>query len=276
MKDFHIRLGNASVGLPGSDWTGFYAGGHLGYALGSTSGVTTTANGMSGGIAKTESANVDFRDLTRGIQGGFNYQFSNRMVIGVEGDFSWTKLRKMQNAVSTESAQIAAGSFLQAKTDYKIDWTASLRGRVGYAFDRMLVYATGGLAFLNETETRTQYQQPSANNLWTQVSFNEQSSVVRSGWTLGTGFEYAMNNNWSLKGEYTYDHFGNADFLFPNATAGVMAQTTQRVCLIYYPNGSCRIFTNRPVAGSSQTTNGRLAKNELDLHAVKLGVNYRF
>lgn len=272
----HIQLGNASVGAPGSDWTGFYAGGHLGYALGSIRGVTTAADGTPGGIPATESANVDFRDLTRGIQAGFNYQFSNRMVIGVEGDFSWTKLRKTQNAIVTEDPQMAAGSFLQAKTNYTIDWSASLRGRIGYAADRMLIYATGGMAFLNETEVRSQYVQPSANNRWTQLSLNEEASAVRSGWTIGAGFEYALKNNWSLKGEYSYDRFGNEDFLFSGATAGVTLPTSVRTTCARYIGPRCVLWNTINVPGSSQTTNGRLAKNELDLHAIKLGVNYRF
>lgn len=272
----HIQLGNASVGAPGSDWTGFYAGGHLGYALGSIRGVTTAADGTPGGIPATESANVDFRDLTRGIQAGFNYQFSNRMVIGVEGDFSWTKLRKTQNAIVTEDPQMAAGSFLQAKTNYAIDWSASLRGRIGYAADRMLIYATGGMAFLNETEVRSQYVQPSANNRWTQLSLNEEASAVRSGWTIGAGFEYALKNNWSLKGEYSYNRFGGEDFLFSGATAGVTLPTSVRTTCARYIGPRCVLWNTIDVPGSSQTTNGRLAKNELDLHAIKLGVNYRF
>lgn len=278
-----IRLGNASIGAPGSDWTGLYLGGHLGYGLGSTHGVTTAADGTATAVAATESANLDFRDLTKGFQAGLNYQFANRMVIGVEGDFSWTKFRKTQDAIATEDPTLAAGGFLQAKTDYKFDWTSSLRGRVGYAFDRVFAYATGGLAFLNESEVRSQYRAVSGSVPSTQLIFREKASVTRTGWTVGAGVEYALNNNWSLKGEYAYDHFGNEDFLFPNATAGAMlASTVQtRTCILYYPpaaGGGCRVYrTNTTtVPGSSQTTNGRKAENDLGLHAFKIGVNYRF
>ncbi|MCA1454620.1 TonB-dependent receptor [Bradyrhizobium sp. BRP22] len=278
-----VRLGNASLGSPGSDWTGLYVGGHLGYGLGATKGITTAGDGTPGAIAATESADLNFRDLTRGFQGGFNYQFSNRMVIGVEGDFSWTKFGKTQNALATEDAKLRAGSFLQAKIDYQFDWTASLRGRIGYAFDRVLVYATGGLAFLSESEVRSQYQAVSGNVPSTQLNFREEASATRSGWTLGGGFEYALTNNWSLKGEYSYDHFGNKDFLFPNATAGVtLAYGVQtQICVLYYPPpraGVCRVYRSQTVTipGSSQTTNGRKAENDLDLHSIRIGLNYRF
>jgi hemoglobin/transferrin/lactoferrin receptor protein len=102
-------FGNASLGTPGSDWTGFYFGGHLGYGLGSSHGVTTAGNGAPGGIPATESADLSFRDLTRGFQGGFNYQFANRMVFGIEGDFSWSKFRETQSAIATEGPELVAG-----------------------------------------------------------------------------------------------------------------------------------------------------------------------
>jgi hemoglobin/transferrin/lactoferrin receptor protein len=279
----NLRLGHASIGAPGSDWTGFYVGGHLGYGLANERGVTTAADGRPGGIPATESADLNFRNLTKGFQSGFNYQFSNRLVIGIEGDFSWTKFKNTQDAITTEGAGLTAGGFLQAKTDYKFEWTASLRGRVGYAVDRVLVYATGGLAFLKETEIRTQYRSDSASanapaGSWTQGAFKEQASATRSGWILGAGFEYALTNSWSLKGEYSYDHFGDENFLFPNAKAGVTLPYSVTTRCTPFPacirTGPPFITTNYP--GSSQTTNGRMANNALDLHTVKLGLNYRF
>ncbi len=279
----NARLGNASDGAPGSDWTGLYLGGHLGYGLARTKGVTTAGDGTPGAIPATESADLSFRDLTRGLQGGFNYQFSNRVVIGIEGDYSWTKFRKTQDAIATEAPKLTTGSFLQAKTDYQFDWTASLRARVGYAFDRVLVYAMGGLTFLNESEVRSQYRAVSGSVPSTQLNFREEASGTRSGWTFGGGFEYALTNNWSLRGEYSYDHFGDREFLFPNATAGVTlpyAVQTQ-ICAVYFPpsrGGGCRLYRTQTVTvpGSSQTTNGRRAENDLDFHAIKIGVNYRF
>jgi hemoglobin/transferrin/lactoferrin receptor protein len=74
---------------------------------------------------------------------------------------------------------------------------------------------------------------------------------------VGGGIEYALTNNWSLKGEYLYADFGTADFEFPGATAGVT-------------------LTRSGVPGTSTIVNGRTASNDLDLHSVKLGINYRF
>jgi hemoglobin/transferrin/lactoferrin receptor protein len=221
----NLTLGGAAEGTPGSNWTGLYLGGHLGYGFADISGVTTAGDGTTGGIPATEAADVSLNDLQRGVQAGFNYQFANRIVIGLEGDFSWMKHFDTQTAVATEAANLTAGGWLQAKTDYKLDWVATLRGRIGFAYDRLLVYGTGGLAFLEETETRTQYEANSAGRT-TEAASSESASMTRRGWTLGAGLEYALTNNWSLKAEYSYLRFGSRDFLFGNATAGVMQGTT--------------------------------------------------
>lgn len=256
-----LTLGRAAEGTPGSNWTGLYFGGHLGYGFADISGTTTAANGAAGGIPATESANLNLDDLTRGVQAGFNQQFANRVVIGVEGDFSWTKLYGTQQARATEGT-LAQGGWLQAETDYQFDWSATLRGRVGYAFDQLLVYGTAGLAFVKEAQLRTQYQSDSASaslpaGRFTAEFLKESSGAVRSGWTVGGGFEYALTNHWSLTGQYLYSGFGKEDFLFPNARAGVTR-------------------TSSSGTGTSTIINGRNASNELDLHTLKFGVNYRF
>lgn len=269
-----LTLGRAAAGTPGSDWTGLYVGGHLGYGFASINGTTTTADGTAGGVSATESADLDIDDLTKGVQAGVNYQFGNRFVIGVEGDFSWSKLNGNQGAVATEAANLAAGGWLQAETDYEFDWMATVRGRAGYAFDRVLVYGTGGVAFLKETETRTQYQSDFTNQTTagrsTLEMFKESASATRTGWVAGGGFEYALTNHWSLKGEYQFASFDDEDFLFADARAGVTKTYTVRCS----PRPCSPTSTRYP--GTSETINGRKASNELDLHTVKLGINYRF
>lgn len=274
----NIKLGNASHGAPGGDWTGLYVGGHLGYGFARIKGTTTTADGSAGGIAATESANLNLRDLTAGFQGGLNYQFANRFVLGVEAESSWTKLKGYQESLAMERASLAAGHFLQANTTYDLDWFATLRGRIGYAFDRTLFYGAAGLALLRESETRTQYESDTSFRQTTWM-YKEGATATRRGWTAAGGLEYALTNNWSLKGEYSFAHFGTEDFLFPSAKAGVVPQTSVRTCVLYFPpprQNLCRVSNTTIIPGSSQTTNGRKAMNELDLHAFKIGLNYRF
>lgn len=261
----------AVASAPGSDWTGLYFGGHAGYGNGSIVGETTAADGTPGGIPATESADQNLAGLLGGIQAGFNYQLDNRVVLGIEGDLSWSKLTDYSEAEVREAGTLSDRNQLQARTDYKLGWLATLRGRLGYAFDRFQVYGTGGIAFLEETETRTQYEANTSGSD-TDPTFNESASTTRRGWTVGAGLEYALTNNWSLKGEYSYLNFGSEDFLFPNAKAGA-AGTTQQTCVRYYSDGTCRTYstTTTPAA-----TNGRNASNDLELHTLKLGVNYRF
>ncbi len=152
-----LPLGRTAWSSPGADWTGFYAGGHFGYGFGAIDGVTTAANGAAGGIPATESVHQTPRNLLGGAQAGFNYQFVNRLVLGVEGDFSWTRLGSHVETIATEAPAFARNNQFQATTDYGFDWLATLRGRAGFAFHRLLVYGTGGVAFLKENETRTQF-----------------------------------------------------------------------------------------------------------------------
>lgn len=76
-------------------------------------------------------------------------------------------------------------------------------------------------------------------------------------WTIGGGSEYAIDDNWSLKAEYLFVRFGKETFVLDGARAGVTK-------------------TSRSTTGTSDMVTGRKASNDLDLHTIKLGVNYRF
>lgn len=94
--------------------------------------------------------------------------------------------------------------------------------------DRLMVYATGGVAFMRQTETRTQYiGAKTSTGLFdpvntTVASFAESASALRTGFVIGGGGEYALNNLWSLKGEYLLARVNDDEFQFQNARAGVM------------------------------------------------------
>ncbi|MGE0627072.1 MAG: outer membrane protein, partial [Hyphomicrobiaceae bacterium] len=163
------------------------------------------------------------------------------------------------------------------ETDYEFDWMATVRGRIGYSIDRWLVYGTAGLAFLKEEQTRTQFRSNpgSASSPYgtaTQEFFQEKDTALRQGWTVGGGFEYALTNRWSLKGEYLYSGFGKENFLFPEAREGVGAGYCPTVAFLCTSLPNLFPF----VPGNSDNSNGRRASNDLDLHTVKLGINYRF
>jgi outer membrane immunogenic protein len=82
----------------------------------------------------------------------------------------------------------------------RVRWQGSARARAGYAFDRVLVYVTGGIAL---ADIRHSY------NLTPPPGFaSESESRVRAGWTLGGGVEYAVTRNWSARLEYRYTDYG--------------------------------------------------------------------
>ena len=283
----------------GVDWTGLYAGFHAGGVLAHVDGTTTTLNGTQNAIAATESANLGLRDnYLWGVQGGFNYQLANRWVFGMEADFSNTSLTGSQKAVATEGS-LAANGALQAETHYSIDQMASLRGRIGYAFENgLFLYATGGVAFAREKTTRDQYV---ADNAWGSDSFGpstkltsiESMRIDRNGWTLGGGAEFALNDRWSVRADYSFTRLVAQTVAFPNARAGVGQNYTTRtqtgstieppdpfLCEIlggeFCLPSEVPVYTTTNHAGSSTITNGRSATDEIDLHTLKIGLNYKF
>jgi outer membrane immunogenic protein len=160
---------------PAFTWSGVYIGGQVGYGWG-TSNVNAynqTGGGALGSLSQS--------GVVGGAHIGYNYQVS-QFVFGLEGDI---------NGSSESNTQYDTASYSVRKN---VD--ASIRGRIGYAFDRVLIYATGGGAYGN---FKTSYDDGTYYD-----SFNH----GRIGWTVGGGIEYAIDNNWSVRAEYRYTDYG--------------------------------------------------------------------
>ncbi len=160
---------------PAFTWTGVYIGGQVGYGWG-------TSNVYNVTDAVTE-PNLTQSGIVGGAHIGYNYQVS-QFVFGLEGDV---------NGSSESNSQF------NAPVEYGIRkyGDASIRGRIGYAFDRVLIYATGGGAY---GDFHTTYNDGTVYD-----SFNH----GRFGWTAGGGIEYAIDNNWSVRAEYRYTDYGS-------------------------------------------------------------------
>lgn len=161
------------------DWTGPYAGAQLGYGFGRDN----IADAFKPTGFSDYSGKFGFNGVQGGLFAGYNIQ-SGALVYGVEADGVFAG---------------AHGSTLppfgyRVKTSMNSE--AALRGRVGYAFDRALVYVAGGVAVAN---FKTSHIAVAATDSYTQT---------RAGWTLGTGVEYAFTNNWIGRVEYRYSNFG--------------------------------------------------------------------
>ena len=165
-------------------WTGFYIG-----AMGGWGKENADNGAMSGGFA--------------GGTLGYNWQ-TGPVVFGVEADAAWADIK----------ASAGIPGFVTASD--KIQDMGTVRGRIGYAFDQVLVYGTGGYAW---ADTKL-----GLNVLG--VSFSD--SKVLSGWTAGAGIEAMFAPHWSVKGEYLYRSFSGQTF-FSNVLAGGVSTGTLNV-----------------------------------------------
>jgi outer membrane immunogenic protein len=160
--------------VPVFTWTGFYVGGNLGWGWRDSNNdpVILTGPGVPGGLVggTLNFDNGDDATFTGGGQIGYNYQIGS-FVIGAEADIQGIN-NDDNNAVFIPGPGFAGGVFVPGEFENSADWWGSVRLRAGVAFDRFLVYATGGLAY---TEDNT-------------------------GWTVGGGVEWALPTNFNLFG----------------------------------------------------------------------------
>jgi len=150
------------------NWTGFYIGGFGGYASENGDSDPKMSGGFAGGTV------------------GYNWQTSN-IVFGIEADGGWADVD-------------ASVSALGVTAKSKIDSLGIVRGRLGFAVDKVLFYGTGGYAWANN--------EVSLSTLGVTVS----QSNFHSGWTVGAGIEAFFAPQWSVKGEYLYRSLGSETY----------------------------------------------------------------
>jgi outer membrane immunogenic protein len=197
-------------------WTGVYLGGQIGYAWDKDNvSWTGTANDL-------DPAAGSFAAGPQGVIGGarvgYNIQPNSWFVAGIEGSVDGTSLRK---TVNVPLADFAGDTFGSMTFNSNAPVQGSVRGRLGIAFDRVLLFGTGGVAL---TSFNTTYFD--TTGFFTGIpGTNETISKTRAGWTAGGGIEYAVTDNWSVQAEYRYSNFGNTtDFPFSNPGAVVVLQ----------------------------------------------------
>lgn len=185
----------APVLAPVFSWTGFYIGADVGYGFGTSKGQSSNAFGNFPLPYSYDPDGV--------VGGGFigaNYQF-NQFVIGIEADWQAADL-------NGDSGPIGLGPYTLSTSvkDY-----GSVRGRLGLAFDRVLLFGTAGWAW-GSFETSYAF-----TGLPAYLVNRVDSS---NGWTAGAGIEYAFTNNVLARVEYRYTDLGSASFVdLPTNTA---------------------------------------------------------
>lgn len=164
------------------DWNGAYVGGHIGGAWGDAD-----FNFVSLGTASTSSVDGVFG----GGQIGFNFQCGN-WVLGAEADMS---------ASGIDGSGACPNPLFNCNVD--VNWLATVRGRVGYAMNNIMIYGTGGFSAAD-----VEYN---ATVAATGLPFGTTDSDTATGWNVGGGVEWGFAERWSVKTEYLYYSFGDTD-----------------------------------------------------------------
>ncbi|MCK1639028.1 porin family protein [Bradyrhizobium sp. 157] len=173
-------------------WTGFYIGADVGYGWGRSTGTLTNAAGLF-----PVPYSLDPSGVIGGGFVGFNYQISN-VVLGVEADWQASDLN--------DSGNFLLGGIPTYAISTTVNDYGSVRGRLGLAFDRWMVFGTAGYAWGSWDTSYAFIGTP---------PFVTASVSSHDGWTAGAGIEYAFVDNWLARVEYRYTDLGRASFVSP-------------------------------------------------------------
>lgn len=263
----------AAVGAPATaqsqDWSGLYAGvygagtrtndqdderlrfdrnldGNFGDTVTTSTGADAFSPGSCGGSAKgnlpADGCDEDANGVEGGGRIGYDLQFGN-FVVGAVGEYSGVDAEDSVTSYSTTPAYYVF--------ERNVNNLAALRARVGYAYGPALVYATGGVA---TAEMTNRFYSSNGQNTFTATTDDDQAD----GYQAGGGIEYALAPHLSVTGEYIYTSLEASDF---NVRVGRgIAIATNPFVLAPNTTGT-----------DIQRSNGRFG-----LHAIRVGMNYRF
>jgi outer membrane immunogenic protein len=191
---------------PGAyQWTGFYIGGNGGYEFGSVkdSG-TTTVGGVpaAGGVGvQSFSSSANNSGGFGGLQFGFNYEFPSHVVAGFEADADWGNINSSGNSCAVGGC---------ATVSSNINNFGTLRFRLGYALNNVLIYGTGGGAWADtrwSSNLNTATGAAAGALAGLALPANASFSTFTIGYTAGGGFEYGITPNVTFKAEYLWEQF---------------------------------------------------------------------
>ena len=223
------------------DWTGFYLGGHVGYALGGSNWSST----QTGAAAPSINGAFDFSNAYNfsngdgsyflGFQAGYDYMTASRWLFGLQADISFPSFVGGNRTFSA----VPTGTVNDLE---RVEFSGNVRGRVGYAprfaAGQWLLYATGGFAWSYDQFTRTQLAGVPAGGTAVPGTVENTFLVPRAGGAVGAGLEVALPAHWAAQLQYLFTDYGNTSTTFP--------------------------------AGAQRFT------SDLTLHELTLALNYRF
>ena len=191
---------------PAYNWTGFYAGGHMGLAWGQSN--WTGGPGVSGSTSLLQPINSfdEGGSFFFGLQGGYNYVLPNRVLLGAEVDASFPSFQTLTGISIGGSSNFTSPTLGAVNSTETVLSSGTVRGRIGYAPGNWLFYATGGFAWTYNQQTFTQFSTGNSVSpfLW------------RLGWTAGAGVEVPIPvaPRWTARLEYLFTDYGTNNKTF--------------------------------------------------------------
>jgi outer membrane immunogenic protein len=222
-------------------WRGFYIGGTAGAGFGGDSSSVDldgfnylVDNPIPGEVTKVgaESAFIG------GVEIGYNHTV-NRMVLGIEADLSGFNFRA---AEIPNSSRTDWGS--DTRVSVEMNWLSTVRGRLGIAMDRWLIYGTGGVAFSDGEYRNHDFCNtvpPCGGGLI------DAQGDMGTGWTVGGGVEFGWMANWTAKAEYLFVRFDGEEY------SGTANYPPPRAPVDY-----------------------RFSASAADFNIIRVGLNYKF
>lgn len=231
-------------------WGGLYLG-ILGVSTESKeTGTSRRGDGQFGGNANDERANAFTRGSGAGGVLGYQHQYPNGVIAGLEAD--WVALRharRQDTPVNSNNAWLGMpGASIQRETE----WMSTARLRVGYGDGPWMLHATGGIALASMVQSRTQFEGLS-NPAQTVARFSERDRALPIGWTLGFGGAWQIAEGWSLRLDYLHTQFDQLRLRFPDARGGVNSTSP---------------------TGGFNSVQGRSIHNDVTMRMLRFGVTY--
>jgi high affinity Mn2+ porin len=174
------------------DWNGAYIGGHVGITRGRVDNTLTESRS----IGSSES----FGPAFGGVQAGYNLLLNSGLLLGVEADMTFTNHLGPNQVIATRES--SATTITET-----LDYVGTVRGRIGYAFDRFMIYGTGGFAYSQARIVE------SPGSLGPE---DDKRLMMRAGWAAGGGAALALNQYWSARVDYLYHQFGPISLTMPS------------------------------------------------------------
>lgn len=203
------------VSTPSHNWTGFYFGANAGVLWGSYSApvwIDTLLVGTSIIGPSEQFYDAQVSSFTGGAQLGYDYQFNNNCLMGVEFSFNGERLNSIHYLTA---AELSATTRFIADDSYAAtnNWHSAILARLGYAWNNLMFYGIGGVALANSNFSANFISHTDALDptiLYPDVSVNDNEVMV--GGTIGLGLAYALASHLNLGVESRYTNYGSQKF----------------------------------------------------------------